>query len=623
MEIPILTYEFGAFRLDCANKRLMRGQEVIPLTPKLFDTLLLLVENAPRLVEKDVFMQRLWPRTVVEESALAENISRLRKVLGENEGQRFIETQPKRGYRFVAPVVRPEPAAAATPAPALAPVLPPRRRRKWMAIGALAMLASAATAYFLNRSGSGGAAIQSIAVLPFASLSDDPEQEYFSDGVTDELITRLAQLHSLRVISRSSVMRYKGTHKSVQEIAAELGVEAIVEGTVSRSPERIRVSAQVIRVKPEEHLWAQHYDRLPGDLVALQEQLAREIADGIRVQLSAGERAALGAQHKVNPVAHEAFLKGRYFWARRNEPSTRRAQEFFQEAIDADPDYAPAYAGLADSYITLSLPEALQEVLPPEAAYPQARAAVLRAIELDATLGDAHATLAHILFQYDRDWDGADREFLRAIELSPNYANAHQWYALALFWRGRVDEALREVKTAHELDPLSLVVNANECFILGGAGQFDAAIAQCRRTLDLEPGFALARYRLGQVLIMQGSYAEAVPELRRAVELSGQCPRAVAELALALALSGDKKEPAQLLASLQADASRRYVGQFDLAVIHAALGEQELALTALEKAFEEHSPSLSLLGWSPAFVELRTSPRFAALQRRIGLIRGT
>jgi TolB-like protein/DNA-binding winged helix-turn-helix (wHTH) protein/Flp pilus assembly protein TadD len=616
LETPLLTYEFADFRVDCANKRLMRGPDVIPITPKVFDTLLLLLENAPRLVEKDVFLQRLWPKTVVEESALAENISRLRRALGENDGQRFIETQPKRGYRFIAPVVRGDSAASA---PAPAPVSPMPRRRPWIAIAAIAVLASATTGYFLLRSASGGAPIQSIAVLPFASLSDDPEQEYFSDGVTDELITRLAQLHSLRVISRSSVMRYKGTRKPVQEIAAELGVEAIVQGTVSRSPEHVRVSAQVIRVKPEEHLWAEHYDRPPGDLVALQEQLAREIADGIRVQLSAGERTALGVQHKVDPVAHEAFLKGRYFWARRNQASTRRAQEFFQAAIDADPGYAPAYAGLADSYITLSLPEALQEVLPPDAAYPQARAAVLRAIELDPTLGDAHATLAHILFQYDRDWEGADREFRRAIELSPNYANAHQWFALSLFWRGRVDEALREVRIAHELDPLSLVVNANECFILGGAGQFDAAIAQCRRTLDLEPNFALARYRLGQVLIMQGKYAEAVPELRRTAELSDQCPRAVAELALALALSGDKKESAEILESLQAAASTRYVGQFDLAVVHAALGQQELALTALEKAYDEHSPSLSLLGWSPAFAELRTAPRYVALERRIGI----
>jgi TolB-like protein/Tfp pilus assembly protein PilF len=506
------------------------------------------------------------------------------------------------------------------PAPALAPaaVSPPPRRR-WIAIATLAVLAAVTIGYFVLRSGPAGAPIQSIAVLPFTSLSDDPEQEYFSDGVTDELITRLAQLQSLRVISRSSVMRYKGTRKSAREIAAELGVEAIVEGTVSRSPERVRVSAQVLRVKPEEHVWAERYDRPSGDLVALQVQLAREIAEGIRVQLSASERTALGAHPKVDPVAHEAFLKGRYFWARRNEAGTRRAQEFFQAAIDADPDYAPAWAGLADVFITLSLPEALQEVLPPEAAYPHARAAVLRAIELDATLGDAHATLAHILFQYDRDWEGADREFRRAIELSPNYANAHQWFGLSLFWRGRVDEALREVRIAHELDPLSLVVNANECFILGGAGQFDAAIAQCRRTLELEPNFALARYRLGQVFIMQGKYAEAVVELRRTAELSGQCPRAVAELALALALSGDKEESARLLASLQAEAGRRYVGQFDLAVIHAALDQKDLALTALEKAYDEHSPSLSLLAWSPAFAELRTAPRYVALERRIGI----
>jgi TolB-like protein/DNA-binding winged helix-turn-helix (wHTH) protein/Tfp pilus assembly protein PilF len=617
MNDPVQLFEFGAFRLDPANKRLMRGAEVMALTPKVFDTLMLLVESAPRLVEKDEFLRRLWPKAVVEESALAENISRLRRVLGDGEAQRYIETQPKRGYRFVAPVTRTQP----RPPPEAAPpaTAPSRRTKSWLALGGLATLMAIVAAYSVLRPGPGSAPIRSIAVLPFASLSADPEQEYFSDGMTDELITELAQLHSLRVISRSSVMRYKGTHKSVQEIAHDLNVDAIVEGTVSRSADHVRVSAQVIRAAPEEHLWAEHYDRAPGDLVALQEQLAREIAEGIRVQFSADERAALGARHDVDPVAHEAFLKGRYYWARRNEAATRRAREYFQAAIDADPGYAPAYAGLADSFISLALPEALQEVLPPGVAYPQARAAALRAIELDGTLGDAHATLAHIRFQYDRDWDGADREFRRAIELSPSYANAHQWFALSLFWRGRLTEALAEVHKAHELDPLSLVVNANECFILGGARQFEAAIAQCRRTLELEPNFVLAHYRFGQVLVMDGKFEAAVPELRRAVELSGECPRAVAELALALALSGDKAQAAQLLRMLQTQTGQRYVGQFDLAVIHAALGQQDLALGALEQAYVEHSPSLALLGWSPAFTALRTQPRFLDLEHRIGL----
>jgi TolB-like protein/DNA-binding winged helix-turn-helix (wHTH) protein/Tfp pilus assembly protein PilF len=621
MNEPAMNFEFGAFRVDRANQRLLRGSEVIALSPKLFDTLLLLVENAPQLVEKDEFMRRIWPRAVVEESALAENISRLRRALKESETQRYIETQPKRGYRFVAPVVR-QPPAQVPVAPVPEPAgIPPRRRNAWWAIGAIAVVMMIAAAILVTRPGTRGASIRSIAVLPFTSLSGDPEQEYFTDGMTDELITELAQLRSLRVISRSSVMRYKGTLKSVQDIARELNVDAIVEGTVSRSAGHLRVSAQAIRAVPEEHLWAEHYDRPPGDLVALQEQLAREIADGIRVQLSAGDRAILEARRVVSPVAHEAFLKGRYYWARRNEAGTRRALEYFQAAIDAQPDYAAAYVGMADSFITLALPEALQEVLPPGVAYPQARTAVLQALKLDDTLGDAHATLAHIRFQYDRDWAGAEAEFRRAIELNPNYANAHQWFALEMFWRGRIDDALREVRVAHELDPLSLVVNANECFILGGARQFEAAIAQCRRTLELEPNFVLAHYRLGQVLILQGQYREALPELRRAIELSGECPRAVAELALALSLSGERAEAEQLLVSLQAVAARRYVSHFDLALIHAALNHADLALAELEQAYVEHAPSLSLLNWSPAFVGLRGTPRFVELVRRVGLAR--
>jgi TolB-like protein/DNA-binding winged helix-turn-helix (wHTH) protein/Flp pilus assembly protein TadD len=636
MSEPLPAYEFGAFRIDRANKRLTRGTEVVALSPKLFDTLLLLVENAPQLVEKETFLRRLWPKTVVEESALAENISRLRRALGESEAQRYIETQPKRGYRFIAAVSAPVSALAPEPimvpdslpmpGPAVsqsaipASVLPTRpHRRRWLALGAAALLLAVAAGYRLLVPDDGGAPIRSIAVLPFASLSADPEQEYFTDGVTDELITELAQLHSLRVISRSSVMRYKGTRKSVPEIARELNVDAIVEGTVSRSADHLRVSAQVIRAEPEEHLWAQHYERAPGDLVALQTQLAREIAAGIRVQFSAAERATLGAPHTVDPVAHEAFLKGRFYWARRSEANTRRSIEYFQSAIDADPDYAQAYVGLADSFVTLTMPEAMQEVLPHAVAYPQARAALQRALELDPNSGEAYATLAHIYFQYDRDWPRGEATFRRAIQLSPNYANAHQWLAMQIFWIGRTDEALREIRAARQLDPLSLAINANECLVLGGARQFDAAIAQCRRTLELDPDFAIAHFRLGQVFMLKGDHHEAVPELRRAAQLSGDCPRAVSELALALALVGDKAQAAQLLASLQAAASRRFVGKFDLALIHAALGEDELALAGLEQAFDEHSPSLTLLDWSPAFARLRSHPRFVTLTRRVGL----
>jgi adenylate cyclase len=332
-----------------------------------------------------------------------------------------------------------------------------------------------------------------------------------------------------------------------------------------------------------------------------------------------GERAAMGSRLAVNPETHEAYLKGRYYLERRKEASTRRAMEFFEAAIKVDPEYAPAYEGLATSFVTLTLPEAMQEVLPPIVAYPQARAAAQRALKLDPRSGEATATLAHIAFQIDHDWRGGEAGFRRAIELSPNYASAHQFLAMQIFWIGRNDEALREIRAAHALDPLSLPINANECLILGGAGRFEEAIAQCRRTLELEPNFVITHFRLGQVFIMQGKYSDAVPELRRAVELSNGCPRAVAELAMALAFSGDEAQARQLLDSLQATAKQRYVGQFDLALIHAALGEQETALTALERAFAEQSPSMSLLNWSPAFAKLRGLPRFVDLQRRSGL----
>jgi TolB-like protein/DNA-binding winged helix-turn-helix (wHTH) protein/Tfp pilus assembly protein PilF len=610
-------YEFAAFRLDVANKRLMRGGEVVPLTPKLFDTLLLLVERAPRLVEKDDFVRRLWPRAVVEESALAENISRLRRALGESEAQRFIETQPKRGYRFVA-VVRASGAVSVNEPPPSAALSPPAHRVWKVAFAAtlLVALAVSLALYFKTRD---TAPIRSLAVLPFVNLSADPEQDYFTDGMTDELITELAQIRALRVISRSSVMRYKSTTKPLVQIASELGVDAVVEGTVSRSADRIRLTAQVVRVSPEEHLWAQRYERATQDVVILEGQLAREIADGIRLELTPDERRGLESQRSVSPVAHEAYLKGRFFWAQRAEAGTLRAREYFQQAIDAEPEYALAYAGVADSFITLALPDALQEVLAPNVAYPQALDAIQRALQIDDTLAEAHASLAHIKFQYERDWPGAEREFQRALALNPSYANAHQWFALEQFWSGHGEESLRQIRAAHELDPLSLAVNANECFLLAGVGLFDEALAQCRRALELDADFALAHYRFGQVYIARHEYPQAIAELQRAVQLSGECPRALAELGLAFALSGDKHAASAVLEQLNDASPHRYVSPFDLAVLHAALGDNDAALAALQRADLDHAPSLSQLQWSPAFTALRENSRFVELVRQVGL----
>ena len=613
-------FEFGEFHLDVANKTLLRKGIAVGLTPKVFDTLVLLVERHGQLVEKDEFVQKLWPGTFVEDAALAENISRVRRALGENEGQPWIVTVPKRGYRFAADVRRVVAAEAVNPT-----AFPPANRssRLWLKFGlptVVLLLVMGSSYLYLSRSNRSTAMpVHSLAVLPLENLSGDPEQEYFADGMTDDLITQLAKFSSLRVISRTSIMRFKGTRKSLSDIARELNVDAVVEGTVTHSSERVRVTVQVVRANPEQHLWADSYDRPLGDVVLLQGELANEISRAIRVQLTPQEQTRLASTRRVNPEAYEACLKGRYFWSKRTEATTKKAIEYFQLAIEKEPTYALAYAGLADSYASPALAEALQESVPPTEAFPRAEAAATRALELDDTLAEAHASLATFKFLYDRDWAVSEAEYKRALELNPNYANAHIWYAQSLLWMQRPDEAVAEAHRARDLDPLSLVINANLGFILGVAHHYDLGIEQCRKTLDMDPNFALAHYRLGQIFILKGMNQEAIPELERAVALSGGSPRATAELALAHAQMGNKKQALKLLDDLKQLSKQRYVSPFNLALIYGAVGDKNQALDWLDKANQQRSPSLILLNLSRAFGNLRAEPRFVELVHSVGL----
>jgi TolB-like protein/DNA-binding winged helix-turn-helix (wHTH) protein/Tfp pilus assembly protein PilF len=614
-------YEFGEFQLDAANKLLVRNGIRVPLTPKLFDTLTLLLEHPGQLIEKDEFMRQLWPETFVEESALAENISRLRRALGDAEGQRFIATVPKHGYRFFAEVRRVAAAATAEPEASGPAKRLPWGRRGLALLAAVALLALGVIYFYFGDASRvfSRPSIRSLAVLPLENLSHDPEQEYFADGMTDELITQLAQISDLRVISRTSVLRFKGTRKPLDEIARELNVAAVVEGTVAHSAERVRVTAQVIQVNPEKHLWAESYDRPLGDAVILQGELARQITQAIRIKLTPQEQTRFASVRPVNSEAYEAFLKGRYFWGKRTEAATQKAIEYFQQAVEKDPNYALAFTGLADSYSSLALPAALQEALPSNEAFPKARAAADRALAIDSTLAEAHASVARIKYLYDRDWSGAEKEFQRAIELNRNYANAHHWYALELMVMGRVDEALNQIKLARDLDPLSLIINTNMAFILSSAQQYDQAIEQSRKTLEMDPNFALGHYRLGQILILKGMNAEAVPELEKAIALSGGSPRATAELGFVYAKLGMRGDVLKLLNDLRDRSKVRYVSPFDLAVIYGGLGDKGRTLEYLEKAYDERSTSLTLLKLSPAFASLRFEPRFAELVRRVGL----
>jgi TolB-like protein/DNA-binding winged helix-turn-helix (wHTH) protein/Tfp pilus assembly protein PilF len=618
---------FLDFTLDRRRQLLVRGSESIRLRPQTYDVLAYLVTHAGRVISKRELMESVWRDVAVTDDSLVQCLMEIRRALGEEHD--VVRTIRRRGYLFDAAVhvVHEDGSEAEGRDPARPSATLPKTRLRtipvWVVAMSVAIIAALGVLYWRQAdrplSAEPTKPIRSIAVLPLANLSGNPEQEYFADGMTDELIGQLMRIRALRVISRTSVMRYKGTRKTVEEIARELDVDAVVEGSVIRSAERVRVTTQVIQANPEKNLWAERYELPSGDTVMVLGTLARKISDAIRVEVTQEERKRFGEARPADPETYEAFLKGRYYWSKRTEGTTQKAIDYFTEAIRRDPRFALAFVGLADSYTSLAVGETLQEVMPPKEAFPKAREAATRALAIDDTLAEVHASLAHILFQYDRDWSRAAQQFQRAIQLNPNYANAHHWYALSLMWMGRTDEALIEIRQAKAIDPLSLVINSNLGFILAAAHQYDQGIEQCRRTLEMEPTFAHARYRLGQIYVLKGMYREAIAELKQAIVMSGGSPRAVAELGLAYARLGEPNDARKLLDELRARSKLRYVSPFNIALIYGGLRENRQSLAWLEMAYAEQAPSLNLLTLSPAFDSLRGEPQFIALVRRIGL----
>jgi TolB-like protein/Tfp pilus assembly protein PilF len=457
--------------------------------------------------------------------------------------------------------------------------------------------------------------IESLAVLPLANLSGDASQEYFADGMTEALITDLSRIRALRVISRTSVMRYKGTTKPVPEIARELNVEAVVEGSVQWSGDRVRVTAQLIGAPTDTHLWAESYDRDLRDVLALQDDVARAIASQIKVKLTPQEQVRLASAHRANPEAHEAYLKGRYYWNKRSRGEVKKSLEYFQRAIEIDPTYPLAYAGIADAYSVLG---DKADVAPSE-AWPKARAASLKALEIDETLGEAHASLALVKLNYDLDWVGAEREFKRAIELSSNYASAHQWYGIYLSAMGRSEEAISEEKRAHELDPLSLIMYRAAGTVFHNAHRYDEEIEVYRKALEMDPNFQPVLDGLVQAHEEQGMIEEAIAEFRQLRTLTGDWPPLTARLASIYARAGRRGEALKLLDELKAQSPRRYVSASNIAMVYTALGDKGQAIAWLERAYVERSPHLYLLKVRPWMDPLRDDPRFQDLVRRVGL----
>lgn len=636
---------FASFELDLDAGELKKHGVKLRLPEQSFQILALLLERPGQVVTRDALRQKLWTAdTFVDfDVGLNNAILRLRHALGDSaETPRFVETLPRRGYRFIAPVDHGAPAAAhASPAPSprsataeaatlpvgkpsVGPAAPSKPqlplRSLWFAGLALAALivmlvgfnATGLRQRLLGRSHP--PRIQSIAVLPLENLTGDPSQEYFVDGMTDALITNLAQIGSLQVISRTSVLRYKGEKKSLPAIARELGVDAVVEGTVARSGNRVRIDAQLVHAATDRHLWAHSYERDLSDAMALQSEMAQAIAAEIRAKLTPQEQARLGKTQRVNPAAYEAYLKGRFLLNRWSVEEANKALQYFQQALAINPNYAQAYSGLSDSYRTLALFSG-----PKPEAWQKARAAATRALELDDSLAEAHRSLASVRGWYDWDLPGGERELQRALQLNSGDAETYRQYGLSLLYMGRLNEAMAMTKRAQELDPLSPAVAVEVARNYYFARRYDQAIEQARKAIELDPTFVQAHRLLGYAYEAEGKFPEAIAEFKLAVKLSPGNLSYLGILGRGYAVAGNRREARRTIAKLKELSKTRYVEPLQFALIYAALGEKDQAFAWLEKAFEERNGNLIALSVAPWFDPLRSDPRFADLVRRVGL----
>ena len=628
---PPRTFRFGVFELNMRSGELWKQGRKVRLEGQPVQILLCLLENPGELVTRDELRQRLWPAETYGnfEDGLNAAVKRLRQALNDSAGNpRFVETLPRRGYRFLAPVhivnaaedgpnlIDIPPAQLAPSAVDLPQAKTVLRSLSWKRSSwALLLVLVGVTAWMLRPKNSPSPVIRSLAVLPLENLSHDPSQDYFADGMTDELITELGQISELRVISRTSAMTYKGAHKSLPQIAGELNVDAVVEGTVLRSGDQVRITAQLIQASADKHLWAQSYEGDVHQTLALQRQVARAIAEEIQIELTSHEQDVLKSVKTVNPDAYEAYLKGRFFWNKRTADGMKEAIHYFNQAIEKDPNYAPAYAGLTDSYALAG--DWKYGVLAPRDAYPKAKAAALKAVELDSTLGEAHISLALCLDNFDWDFSYAGKEFTRGIELSPSYATGHDWYGWHLASLGRNGEALAQVEKAENLDPLSLIISSDLAEELLIAHRYDEAATQTQKTINMDHFFAPAHYVMGATFVQKHKYAEAIAELQKATELSEGSTAFNANLAYAYAVSGRRNEAEKILTDLKNQSQHGFSNAPEIALVYVGMDDKDQAMTWLNKAFDERFSPWVLM--RPAFDPLRSDPRFPDLLRRIGL----
>ena len=571
---PAVVIRFGPFGVDTRSGELFKNGLRVRLQDQPFQVLMMLLEHPGEVITRDELRSMLWPGdTFVDfDTGLNTVIKKLRDALGDSaDNPQFVETLPRRGYRFVAHVDRAE--ACAT------------------------------------RHG-----IRSIAVLPLENLNNDPSQEYFADGMTDALITSLAQIRSLRVISRTSVMQYKSVRRRLPIIAAELNVDAVVEGTVLRSGERVRIQAQLIQGRTDTHLWAGSYERPLTDILLLQSELAQAIAGEVQVHLTPSEQARLAGARLVNPQAYDAYLMGRVHWNKRTKEGIEKGLEYFRRSLKFDPSYARAYAGISDCHNMLGFWG--WDV--PSVAFPAAKEAAAQALEIEEGLGEARTALAWVLLIHEWDWEGAKRELKRALEVSPSYTTAHQCLGHYFSYMGRHEESLACVKRTLDLDPQSLIMNSNASFMFYLAGQFELARDQALKTIEIDEHFAPPYLALGWAQEHMGRLSEALAALNKAVELSGGSPLSRGALGRALAISGDQAKARSIAMELTRLRETCYVPAYCLSFLYAGLRDTGQTLGWLETACEERSAWAVVTKVDPKFAEIRTEPRFQELLGRIG-----
>lgn len=614
--------------LDLSRYELTVNGKRVKLERQPMDLLIFLVKKKGELVTREQIIDRLWGKNVFVDADRSINsvVRKIRTVLADDPAHpQFLETVVGKGYRFVGDLELVEaspltPAAMVTPETSPAPLVQRRRGSRFLLLVGmpLAIVAAAVIwgARWSPKAGSATGEIHSIVVLPLANLSGDPAQNYFADGMTDELITEMAQVGSLRVISRTSAMHYRTTTKTAPEIGKELNVDAVLEGSVARFGSRVRITAQLIEARSDKHLWASTYEAKAEDVLEMQDSVARDVVRQIHLRLTALEQERLSRIRSVKPEAHEAYLKGLYFWNKRDKAGLEKAIGYFNQAIAVDSSYAPPYAGIAQCYIPLTYLGYVRGT--------EARSKVFdsagKALELDPLLAEAHTALASAKHFYDYDWEGAEKEFRRAIELNPNYATAHQWYAQLLGSENRHQEALAEHKQAMELDPLSLIINSGWGHRLYGARRYDEAVAHLTSTgLELDSSFSSTHWNLGSIYAAQKNFKAAIQELEKANSSFQGNPLVLGALGYAYAASGGKRRAVEVLRLLESQARQQYVDPYAFALVYAGLDDKDRAFAWLEKAYEDRDGQIDHINEEPMLDGLRSDPRFTNLLRRMGL----